>query len=291
MGATTARFVDGRRPRWGGVFVAVGLGLALAIGGAGCGGSHHGAGSTSAPRTASSNTAASTTTTHRGSEPPTSTTATTSAALGPRTFTVAPASVTVGRPVTFSGTACPATDVVLGEIAATSATAGTQIQVAPAADGSWSATVAVGDATMPGRIDAHATCVVSATHAPVFGYSPVTVTVGTPRHIAVEPAGAVPAGTTLALTPSAACPQQSPPGWVLALLQAPDASLFNTEPVVAGGQLLIDLGADGRWSGSLVVPALTPPGRYVLNTTCAGPSRSIDAWYVPVSITVVPRNT
>jgi hypothetical protein len=205
--------------------------------------------------------------------------------LGKR-FAVTPTGLTIHQPVTFSGAGCPLGDRVVASIGRSSVAHGTQIHVVPSADGAWNMTVVVDDSTQVGDREASAVCIDGASGSAVFRYPPVDVHVDTYRHLYVAPDTTVQPGTTLAVIPTAPCPEGFPAGALIAL-HTPDANVINDATV--DDSAVFDLNGAGNWSGQLTVPANTAPGSYVLDAICVGPSRTFNAWYESVPITVTER--
>lgn len=163
---------------------------------------------------------------------------------------------------------------------------GTQVRVVTHADGSWNTTTLVDDSTQVGDRDASAVCVDGESGKAVFRYTPLDVHVATYRHLFVAPDTTVQAGTTLTVIPTAPCPEGFPAGALIAF-HTPDAKAFNDAAV--DGSAVFDLAADGNWTGHMTVSASTAPGSYVLDAICVGPSRTFNAWYQSVPITVTER--
>jgi len=207
------------------------------------------------------------------------------ASSGPpgRRFTVSPAQLAIGQPVTFSGTGCASTGVVVIGIDHGSETTGTSAATYPAADGSWRRTVAVGDSTRLGTRRAYASCEPRSRIRARFTYEPVTVHIRTFRRMNVSPGTTIRAGTTLDVTSVGAC---AVPGNARAEveLRAPAGSVSTFPPVY--GKVTQDL--QGNWAARLPVPANAPPGRLELTGTCAW-SRSFTAWYPTIAMTVQAR--
>jgi hypothetical protein len=188
----------------------------------------------------------------------------------------------VGGHVRFSGTGCPAGETVIIWIDDFSTGGGVLEQTRSTADGSWRTSAVVGDPTVPGTRTAHAECTTTPNHVTIFEYKPVRVRVTTTRAVHVEPDTSVHPGSTLTITETGGCPD----GGAVVVLQRPGASIFNVEPTNAGGYADFALDSTGAWRGELVVPLTTKPGAYELNVTCAGFSRSVNAFYPLVPITV-----
>ena len=198
-----------------------------------------------------------------------------------------PANVEVGGTVTFSGTGCPPADAAFGGFGAGDAFNGTNAYTTPRADGSWTVTVTVGDQTALGNIEAKASCVDAVQHGEIFPYVPFAIHVGSFRQLHVTPSMFVHPGTTLTITPTAACPQGAPAG-IDVRLQTSD--LNYSEVPYGNSEVTSDfsgLDAAGNWSQDLLVPADTRPGNYFVNARCYGPSRSINAWYETAAVTVL----
>jgi hypothetical protein len=239
----------------------------------------------------SSKSATTPTSTITASGPRTTTTTTISAATlaqqltRPRAFVVTPAHLVVGGKATFSGTGCPASATVVIGIDDLSTGRGVFTQTTPAASGAWRTSAFVSDFTIPGTRTAHAACATTPDHETIFQYNPVRVQVTTRRAVHVQPGTTVHPGSTLIITETGGCPM----GDAIVALQRPGTSIFNVEPTNPGGPVgFADFAPDatGAWHGRLVVPAKTTPGAYVLNVICVGPSRSFNAFYPLVPITV-----
>jgi len=200
----------------------------------------------------------------------------------PRKFVVSPTRLKIGLRVTFAGTGCPADARVSAAVGGGSIAHGVSESITPRPDGSWSATAIVDDSTPLGTQHAEASCVTAASSEHIFGYKPVRVEVSTFRTLHVVSDSPVRPGTTLTLTQTGGCPS----GDALAVLQTRGTNRFSVEPV--GGGTASDFRPDpaGNWRGTLRVPTNIAPGTYELNVTCAGPSRSLNAWYPIVSVTV-----
>jgi hypothetical protein len=201
-------------------------------------------------------------------------------------FAVSPTNLTVNQHVTFSGSGCPVGDRVVASIGRSSVAHGTVVRVLPHPDGSWTTTVAVDDSTQVGDRDASAVCVDGESGDAVFRYPPVDVQVTTYRHLYVAPDTTVQAGTTLTVVPTAPCPSGFPAGALIAL-QPPDSRAFHDAAV--DGSAVFDLDASGNWTGHMTVSTKTAPGAYVLDAICVGPTRTFNAWYESVPITVTER--
>ena len=208
------------------------------------------------------------------------------ASSGPpgRRFRVSPAQLAIGQPVTFSGTGCASTRVVVIGIDHGSETAGTSAATYPAADGSWRRTVTVGDSTLLGSRTAYARCEPRSQLRSLFTYEPVLVQIRTFRRMNVAPGTAVRAGTTLDVSSAGACAVPANAQAQVAL-QAPPGTATTFRTVY--GTVTQD--AQGNWSARVPVPANAAAGRLELTGTCAW-SRSFTAWYPTVTITVLPRS-
>src|SRR3954467_6688617 len=158
---------------------------------------------TATPSSPPSTRPAATSTTRRSSTTTSSTVAKVSPPPG--SFEVSDRTVTVGNPVTFSGTGCPA-DQVLIILGAESGAGGPRAEATPTADGSWRVREPIADGTPPGRIEAHAACQARASQAPLFTYAPASVDVLTFRRLRVSPTSPVRVGATLTIEPLGACP-------------------------------------------------------------------------------------
>ena len=199
-------------------------------------------------------------------------------------FAVSPTNLTVNQPVTFSGSGCPPGDRVVASIGRSSVAHGTQIRALPRPDGLWTSSTRIDDSTQVGDRDASAVCVDGGSGRAVFRYPKVDVQVATYRHLYVAPATTVQPGTTLTAIPTAPCPQGSPAGALIAL-HPPDVNASNDATV--DDSAVIDLNGAGNWAGHLTVPENTTPGAYVLDAICVGPTRTFNAWYESVPITVI----
>ncbi len=198
-----------------------------------------------------------------------------------------PRELRVGEPVTFSGTACPPSDVARVLIDWTSTTAGTAVDdITPRADGSWTATAKVGDSTMLGMRRADAVCATRGTHDIVFSYPPVAVRVRTFRRLRISPSTVARPGDRLTVLASAGCPPQPVRVGVLFGLASP-GGFVGAEPDVASG--VVTTPTDRPWTGILTIPGTTRAGRYVINAYCSY-TRAYDAWYesVPIVVTTAP---
>ena len=123
------------------------------------------------------------------------------------------------------------------------------------ADRTWSATVIIPDQSQVGDVPAYATCETSPES--VTAYTPITLNVTTPRHLEVQPGGAVRPGTTLSVTAIGTCPGSPGNSVVVGLLDAKQRGVDDVSvPLVVGG--------DGNWSGRFVLPGELAPGSYVL---------------------------
>jgi hypothetical protein len=214
---------------------------------------------------------------------PPSTTTSTAADASLRRFVVEPVALEVGAPVTFSGTACPAGDVARVSIDATSTTAGTQADdIPPRADGSWTATVTVGDSTLLGTRVASAVCASRSRHDVVFAYAPVTVRVRTYRRLQVDPSRVVSPGDRLTVAATAGCPAQPLGTGATFGIASPTRFVVDGIDVAVGVETAP---FDRKWTGAVVVPETTRPGSYLVVAYCTY-ARSYAAWYESVPIVV-----
>ncbi len=207
-----------------------------------------------------------------------------------REFTVSPPTVTVGQPVTFSGTGCPPMDKVNVGFGSGSTTSGTTAgRVQPNAAGDWTVTTRVGDSTPLGSQNASASCLPPPyNYVGALDYRAVTVVVDSFRGLSVAPTS-VPAGSAITVTPTAPCDSGFPAG-IQVEVATSAGNIFTDQPIDGPASVVFaarDLDANGNWTQVLVVPANTTPATYYVNAACAGPSRSYNAFYTPVSIDVL----
>jgi hypothetical protein len=201
-------------------------------------------------------------------------------------FTVDPQNVVVGQPIRFSGTGCSAPYEAVISIGGNYTPARYQ---SSATDGSWTLALNVPDGTSLGSQEATAQCVGATDHATIFNYPTVALQVSTFRHLAVSPGTAVEAGTTLTVSSVGACPVGSGSfggstgGYWAEVDLVPESSSV----AVASGTSVVQNVSGRQWTASLVVPADTAPGSYVLQGECII-QRALLAFYSPLPITIAP---
>ena len=207
------------------------------------------------------------TTTVGPTTPPTFRSAPTTSTTRPP-FSADPTSVKIGDAVTYAGRGCPPK----AQVDITSTAAGDLVQADPGADGSWSVTTVIPDASGIGAVTVSAWC--QTNNDLLFSYKPMTVRISTYRSVIVTPAVARP-GTTLDITGHGGCPV----GSVYLALDSP----AYLSPTVVGRS--IDIGRSTDWHGQLQVPANATPGTYSLQVECTQP-RSFYAFWPAFPVTV-----
>ncbi len=212
-----------------------------------------------------------------------STTSTVAPSEPVRSFTVRPTDVTVGKPVTFSGTGCPHPDLVNVGFGGGSTTLGTTAEhLRPDSAGAWTVTTRVGDSTPLGPQGVRASCLPPPYNAVgAFDYPSLVVVVETFRGLRVTPTSAS-AGSAITVTPTAPCDRGFPAGIRVQLARSPGNIFIDNTRTLSGSSAISTSPETGcsrssyRRTQSPAPTTWTPraPGRAARTTRSTPPLRS-----------------